>query len=173
MTREEYETLCDEYWKSDSISRREEIEEKIAKAAKALFNCVKDIFDKYGARKELIHDDDYRDDRGWLCLAHEDDGEPIFDKSSILLYYGDRWAYGGECGFGIRVYAKWFDPEERKKLAEELRKKRIAKLDTIIENLKKEIDHKKQMLEECIGTFNNLKAGGDSDIIEGIEDIED
>lgn len=165
MTREEYEALCDEYWKSDSISHREEIEKKIAVAAKALFNHVKDIFDKYHARKELIHDDDYRDDRGWICLAHEDDGDPIFEKDSILLYYGDRWAYGGECGFGIRVYAKWFDPEEQKKLAEDLRKKRIAKLDALVESLKKEIDCKQQLLQDYIGEFNILKADGDPDVI--------
>lgn len=162
MTREEYEALNDEYWKSDSISRREEIEEKIATAAKALFNCVRDIFDRYHARKELISDDDYRDDRGWLCLAHEDDGEPIFDKSSILLHYGDRWAYGGECGFGIRVYAKWFDPEERKKLAAELKTKRIASLERAIENIKKEIEYKQKALQETVDAVTKLKTEEDA-----------
>lgn len=169
MTQAEYGALYDEYWKSDSIKRREDIEEKIEKAAVALFNQVRDIFDKYHARKDLIWNDEYRDDRGWIGLAHEDDGEPIIENDSILLRYRDRWAYGGECSIGILVYAKWFDPEERKKLAEELRKKRIEKLDAAIEGIKKEISYKEEQLQKCIGEFNTLKAGGDPDNIEDIE----
>ena len=164
MTSAEYEALCEEYWNSDSIKRREEIEEKIKKAAIALFNRVRDIFDKYHARKDLIWDDDYRDDRGWITLAHEDDGEPIIEKESVLLLYSDHWAYGGECSIGIRIYAKWFDVEERKKLAEDLRKKRIEKLDAMAENLKKEIDNKQQLLQDYIGEYTTLKAGGDPDM---------
>ena len=152
MTSAEYEALREEYWNSDSIKRREEIEEKIKKAAIALFNRVRDIFDKYHARKDLIWDDDYRDDRGWITLAHEDDSEPIIEKESVLLLY---W---------IRIYAKWFDVEERKKLAEDLRKKRIEKLDAMAENLKKEIDNKQQLLQDYIGEYNTLKAGGDPDM---------
>jgi len=167
MTREEYEALCEEYWKSDSLKRREEIEGKIAKAAIALFNRVRDIFDRYHARKDLIHDDDYRDDRGWLGLAHEDDGDPIFDKTSVLLHYGDRWAYGGECGFGIRVYAKWFDPEEWKKLAAELKEKRIASLERAVENTKKEIEYKQKVLQETIDAVTKLKT--EEDAVDNIE----
>ena len=165
MTKEEYEALYDEFWKSDSIRRREEIEEKIAKAALALFNHVRDIFSRYHAIKQLIYDDDYRSDRGWIGLAHEDDGEPIIGKESILLKYSDHWAYGGECCFGIRVYVKWFDPEERKKLAMELKDKRIKCLETEIENTKKEIEHKQNFLKETIDALAKLK---DEDVADDI-----
>ena len=162
MTKEEYEALYDEFWKSDSIRRREEIEEKIAKAALALFNHVRDIFSRYHAIKQLIYDDDYRSDRGWIGLAHEDDGEPIIGKESILLKYSDHWAYGGECCFGIRVYVKWFDPEERKKLAAELKEKRIASLERAVENIKKEIEYKQKVLQETVDAVAKLKTEEDA-----------
>ena len=41
MTNEEYQALYDEYHSTDSISKREEIEEKIGKAALELFTCVR------------------------------------------------------------------------------------------------------------------------------------
>ena len=162
MTKAEYESLIDEYEKTDSISRREEIKEKIEKAGIALFNRVRDIYDKYHARKELITDDDYREDRGWLGLAQEDDGEPIIEKGSFLLYYGDRWAYGGECGFGIRVYAKWFDPEERNKLARELKEKRIAKLENALESEKKAVEYHKKMVNEYSEAIAKMKSEEDA-----------
>jgi hypothetical protein len=173
MTSEEYRALQKEYFESDSISRREEIEDAIYHAAAEMFVKVRDIFDKYHARKDLIYDDYYRDDRGWMSLAHEDDGEPIIEKESILLHYGDHWAHGGECGFGIRVYAKWFDAEGRKQLAEELRKKRIERLESMVESLEKEIASKEEQLQKCVGEYNALKAGGDPDDIDTIEDAGD
>lgn len=158
MTRAEYDALYEEYWKSDSIKQREEIEEKIKKAAIALFNRVRDIFDKYHARKDLIWDDEYQDDRGWISLAHEDDGEPIIEKDSILLRYEDRWAYGGECSIGIRVYAKWFDLEERKKLAEELKEKWTARLEKKIAEVESAIAFNQNKLEEYKQELEQLKA---------------
>ena len=167
MTKEEYEALVDEYEKTDSISRRKEIEEKIEKAGIALFNRVRDIYDTYHARKELITDDDYREDRGWIGLAHEDDGEPIIGKGSFLLYYGDRWAYGGECGFGIRVYAKWFNPEVRKGLANDLKAKRIVKLENEIESSKQAIAYQENRIIECREEISKLNS--DEDYTDEIE----
>lgn len=170
MTYNDYKALYDEYWNTDSIKRREEIEEKISKAGLALFNRVRGIFDKYHARKQLIHDSDYRDDRGWIGLAHEDDDLAMIEKDNFYLCYSDHWQYGGECCFTITINAHWFDAANRKKLAEELRKKRIEKLGAEIESLEKEISHKQELLEECIGTYNSLKAGGDPDCSECDED---
>lgn len=170
MTKEEYESLVDEYDNTDSISRREEIEEKIEKAAVALFNRVRDIYDSYQARKELITDDDYRKDRGWIGLAHEDDGTPIIEKGSFLLYYGDRWAYGGECGFGIRVYSKWFDPEERKKLANELKVKLIAKIENEIESAKQLIAFQENRIRLCSEAVEKLKTEEDYKVEIEVED---
>lgn len=157
MTKEEYQALYEEYWKTDSISRRDEIEEKVDKSAITIFNRVRNIFDRYHARKRLIDDSDYREDRGWIGLAY--DGEmAVIEKDSVLLHYGDRWAYGGECDIGIRIYAKWFDPEERQKLAKELRDARIKTLKTEIESIEKNIVRQQDLMKEYRKTVEKLET---------------
>lgn len=161
MTNEEYQALYDEYHSTDSISKREEIEEKIGKAALELFTCVRDIFDKYHARKKLIYNDDYRDDRGFTCLAHEDDGSPMIEKGVVYLRYSDTWRYGGYCSFTITLYTKWFDPEERKKLDRVLKAERIKTLKNSVESLKEEIAHKECLLKEYGEAISKMESEED------------
>ena len=165
MTRAEYEALYDEYWNTDSLKRREEIEDKIWQAARALFSRVRDIFDKYNARNQLItdgHDEDYREDSGSLGLAREDFGAPMMWKEHLLLRYSDRWAFG-ECSFTICLYTKWFDPDERKKLATELKEMEIARLEKAIESAKEEIARQQHCLQEHEAAVAMLKGGDEAD----------
>lgn len=162
MTRTEYEALYDEYWNTDSLKRREEIEDKISKAALALFDCIRDIFDRYHARRQLIDDDDYREDRGFIGLAHEVDGDPMIGKEFLYLRYCDRWQYGGECNFTIRLKAKWFESEERKKLAVKLREQMIEKIERAIEDINLGIAYQQKKLDEYNAAIGKLKAGEDA-----------
>ena len=170
MTKEEYLALYEEYQTTDSISRREEICEKIDKSAIALFNCVSDIFGRYGMLKKLITNDDYRDDRGHLSLAYEEsyydeDDENLEDamiyKTHLYLRYSDSWQYGGYCSFVIRLDTNWFDPEERKKLALQLKEEGIKKLESENESLKKVIEYNQKLLQVNCDRINRFKAEED------------
>lgn len=167
MTKEEYLALYEEYQTTDSISRREEICEEIYKGAIALFNHVSDIFGRYGMIKKLITDDDYRNDRGHLSLAYEESyydeddessGHAMIYKTHLYLRYSDSWQYGGYCSFVIRLDANWFDPEERKKLAHQLKEEGIKKLESENESLKKVIEHNQKMLQANCDRINKFKA---------------
>jgi hypothetical protein len=167
MTKEEYLALYEEYQTTDSISRREEICEEIYKNAIALFNLVSDIFARYGMIKKLITDDDYRDDRGHLSLAYDksyydEDNESSSDamiyKTHLYLRYSDSWQYGGYCSFVIRLETKWFDIEERKKLALQLKEEGIKKLESENESLKKVIEYNQKMLQANCDRINKFKA---------------
>lgn len=83
------------------------------------------------------------------------------DVGTVPLHYGDRWKYGGECDIGIRVYSKWFDPEERRKLAKELKAERIKKLNASIETIKNDIVFKQNKMKEYEDTVAKLESEED------------
>lgn len=129
MTYEEYQKLYDEWEKTDSIKRKEELEEQIYDAALGLMKKMIDIYAKYG--KKFVQDDDYRDDRGCISLNTEELG--YGGKTRVWLRYTDHWAYGGECDFGIDVQMKYLDEKNIQELEDQL-------MDERIELLRKKID---------------------------------
>lgn len=122
MTYDEYKKLVEEYDSTDSVSRREEIEEKVFEISVALAKKLEGMYNKFG--ESFIKDDDYRSDRGGFSV--ED-----FDKIRVFLVYSDHWQYGGECSFGVSVPMNMLDVENRLAKMRSLRDKQI-------ENLQKE-----------------------------------
>lgn len=147
MNYEEYLETLKKYKETDSIKEKEELEDLICTAAEGLLDTLVKLYAKYG--KEFVEDSDYRDDRGYLSL--ESCGADYVD-----FHYSDRWSYGGECDFGIRVPMKYLDFDERNRLestfkgkyAKDLvrkidaKKKQIALLQKEIEDLEKELGKK-------------------------------
>lgn len=129
MTYEEYQKIYEEWEKTDSINRKEEIEEQIYDAALGLMKKMIGIYAKYG--KRFVRDNDYRDDRGGIYLDKEELG--YGGKERVWLRYYDTWAYGGECDFGIDVQMKYLDEKNIQELEDRL-------MDERIELLKKKID---------------------------------
>ena len=147
MNYEEYLETLKKYNETDSIKEKEELENRINIVAEELLGVLIKLYAKYG--KEFVEDSDYRDDRGYLSL--ESCGANYVD-----LHYSDRWSYGGECDFGIRVPMKYLDFEERNKLESafkgqsvkdlaqkiDAKKKQIVLLQKEIEDLEKELNGK-------------------------------
>ena len=129
MTYEEYQKIYEEWEKTDSIKRKEELEEQIYDAALGLMKKMIGIYAKYG--KRFVQDDDYRDDRGCISLNVEELG--YGGKKRVWLRYTDHWAYGGECDFGIDVSMKYLDEKSLQELEDQL-------LEDRIELLRKKID---------------------------------
>jgi len=129
MTYEEYLKVYDEWEKTDSIKRKEELEEQIYYAARGLMKRLIDLYSKWG--KKYVQDDDYRDDRGSISLNTEELG--YSGKERVWLRYYDHWKYGGECDFGIDVHMKYLDEKNIQELEDRL-------MDERIELLKKKID---------------------------------
>lgn len=132
MTYTEYKELVKEYTSSDSVSRREEIEEEVYKASVALAKRLEAMYNRFGAT--FINDDEYRSDRGGFSFND-------FDEHRVLLTYSDHWQYGGECSFGVSVPMKMLDVENRIAERRSLREKQIA-------TLKKEYDDNNSQIEE-------------------------
>jgi len=129
MTYEEYQKIYDEWEKTDSIKRKEELEEQIYDAALGLMKKMIGIYAKYG--KRFVQDDDYRDDRGGISLNTEELG--YSGKERVWLRYYDHWKYGGECDFGIDVHMKYLNEKSLQELEDQL-------LEDRIELLRKKID---------------------------------
>ena len=152
MTFEDYKALVKEYYATDSISRREEIENKLFSALVALIKQLQCLYATYDVK--FIADSDWRRDRGGYEIMELDD-------DTAYLNYSDHWAYGGSCDIGITVPAKFFDVAERKKKEEELKahyimqlKNRLPNIDARIESLNKE----KENILAKLATFENQKA---------------
>ena len=67
MTYEEYRKLVEEYDSTDSVSRRDEIEDKVHEISVALARKLEEMYNKFG--ESFIKDDDYRSDRGGLTIG--------------------------------------------------------------------------------------------------------
>ena len=131
MTYEEYQKIYEEWEKTDSIKRKEELEEQIYDAALGLMKRLIGLYAKYG--KKYVQDDDYRDDRGCISLDKEELKYGDGGTKRIWLRYTDHWKYGGECDFGIDVYMRYLDEKKIQELEDQL-------IDERIELLKKKID---------------------------------
>jgi len=121
MTFNEYKALVEEHYKTDSVSRKNEIENKLFTALIALAKHLEKLYRKYGL--SFINDSNWRDDRGYYEIME-------FYDDEAYLNYSDRWQYGGRCDIGITIDAKYFDVEERNKKEQELKLDYISRLKT-------------------------------------------
>ena len=151
MNYAEYQNIVKEYEESDSVRRREEIEEQVYDASTDLLTVLNRLYAKYG--KDFVDDDEYREDRGWLSLSERNE----FDAHSVYLHYSDRWSYGGECDFGIEVPMKYLDKEALSELEEQLSEGRVKSIrhsiqekKQTIERLKKEVEELEEQLTETV-----------------------
>ena len=135
MTHNEYKSLVKEYNETDSVSRREEIRDRVYKTAVALAKQLEGMYNRFGAT--FINDDEYRSDRGWFSLLE-------FDEYKAHLRYADRWQYGGECCFGIAVPMKMLDVENRLAERHSLRDKYIVQLKEKHDRNNRQIEHLKE-----------------------------
>ena len=153
MTYEEYKTLYKEWNSTDSISRKEEIEETIAEVACGLLHRLVNLYAKRGCR--YVNDSDYRTDMGCTSLVADElawDGE-----TTVHLNYYDHWKYGGECDIDISVKMKYLDDDEFNKLDEELRKKQLEALEKTLQSKKNEIVHLTEKIGELEAKISELK----------------
>ena len=153
MTYEEYKKLYEEWSSTDSISRKEEIEETIAEVACGLLHRLVNLYAKRGCR--YVNDSDYRTDMGCTSLVADElawDGE-----TTVHLNYYDHWQYGGECDIGIEVKMKYLDEDEFNKLDEELRKKQLEALEKTLQSKKNEIVHLTEKIGELEAKISELK----------------
>lgn len=132
MTKREYDDLIAEWKSSDSVKLRNEIEDKIFRAAVKLLVELNHLYARYGRR--FVEYDDYDDGRGGLNLRMEHT-----DKGRISLEYADSWQCGGHCDIIIDIPAKYLDEEKVKTLEECLKGERILFLKEEIEKMKKDI----------------------------------
>ena len=137
MSYDEYKELVREYWETDSIKRRDEIFDKLYDVSVTLCEHTEKIYNTYG--QAFVKDDDYSMDRGGYSLER-------FDEDKAHLVYSDHWSYGGECCIGISVPMKYLDVDERMKLKDELKAKRVAALKSAYQSNLDRI--------ECIKTEN-------------------
>ena len=129
MTYEEYLKVYDEWEKTDSIKRKEELEKNIFDAAHDLAKKLIDLYDKWD--KKYVQESDFSNERGCYSLNTE---ELDYDgKDRVWLRYEDSWAYGGHCDFGIDVHMKYLDEKNIQELEDQL-------MDERIELLRKKID---------------------------------
>ena len=153
MTYEEYKKLYKEWNSTDSIRRKEEIEETIAEVACGLLHRLVELYAKRGRR--YVEDSDYRTDMGGTSLVAEElawDGE-----TTVHLNYYDHWKYGGECDIGISVKMKYLDVNEFNKLDEELRKKQLEALEKTLQSKKDELVHLTNRIGELEAKISELK----------------
>ena len=129
MTYEEYLKLYDEWKSTDSIKRKDEIEDIIHETAYDLLQKLNKVYANWG--RKFVQESDYRDDRGYCELNTE---ELEYDGNShVWLKYTDSWAYGGYCEFEIAVPMKYLDEKNIQELEDQL-------LEDRIELLRKKID---------------------------------
>ena len=150
MTYAEYKKLHEEWGTTDSISRKEELEEEICDIACDLLSKLVKKYAKWG--RKFVDDDDYRTDSGGLSLVKDELG---YDGDlNVWLNYYDHWKYGGECDFNIKVPMKYLDEENMVALEADLRKKRFDELNCELINVHKEIERlteRKAKLQEEVG----------------------
>lgn len=153
MTHEEYKKLYNEWSSTDSISRREEIEETIAEVACGLLHRLVNLYAMRGRR--YVNDSDYRTDMGATSLVTEElewDGE-----TTVHLNYYDHWQYGGECDIDISVKMKYLDADEFNKLDRELGKKQLETLEKTLQSKKDELVHLTEKIGELETKISELK----------------
>lgn len=149
MTYDEYKKLYKEWSDTDSISRKDDIEEQISAIAEALFKRLREIYLRYG--QDFVDDDDYRSDRGFLSFKS-------CNRDIVHFCYSDRWAYGGECMFGINVPMKYLDAEEWKSLEGRLRDERIKRLVRQVDGSRNQIEYLKAEIEKNEAELQRLTA---------------
>jgi hypothetical protein len=138
-TFDDYKALVKEYVETDSVSRRESIEDAVYDKAKELLHKLRVLYAKYG--KDYVNDSDYREDRGCLSLIE-------FNEYKVYMNYSDRWAYGGECDIGIEVQMKYLDNDKMTVLEKELREEHIWAVKKKIQAKKEKIEQLKKEIEE-------------------------
>ena len=141
---DDYKALVREYNESDSVSRREAIEDAIYDKASILLDELIALYAKYG--RNFVEDSDFQEDRGCLSLSE-------FYEDMVLMHYSDRWSYGGECDIGITVQMKYLDADAMKALEKELREKRMERVKKLIQEKRDAIERLKKEVEELERTI--------------------
>ena len=131
MTFEEYQNLYKEWKETDSINRREEIDELFADAASVLLNKLDATYEKYG--KNFVDDSDYQPPKGGLRMVR-------FNEVEVVFRYVDKWAYGGSCDIAITVPMRYLDEEEFMNLENNLRMEYITTLKREFKNNESQIE---------------------------------
>ena len=148
-TLSEYKELVKEYNESDSVSRRESIEDAVYDKARALLPKLIALYAKYGQR--YVYDSEFQESCGELSLCE-------FDESTVVLHYEDHWAYGGECDIIITVQMKYLDSNEMEALEKELREKRVARVKNLVKEKNDAIERLKKEVEELEAELEKLEA---------------
>ena len=154
MTYEEYRKLVEEYDSTDSVSRRDEIEDKVHEISVALARKLEEMYNKFG--ESFIKDDDYRSDRGGFSI--ED-----FDGRRVLLIYSDHWKYGGECRFGVSVPMNMLDVENRLAKMRSLRDRQIEKLKREHRGNEEHMKNLSELNERILDKISRLEQERDND----------
>lgn len=81
--------LCKQFASSDSLSEREELQEKIESIVRVYLNILYKNSIKYKTRS-MFDMTDFRDDRGSLTYDYA-------TNLGIYVKYTDSWSYGGHC----------------------------------------------------------------------------
>ena len=150
MTHSEYKKLVEEYYKTDSISRRKEIKDKLEDACIALLHTMDRIYGEFGFH--FVDDTDYQPDNGGCTSL-----ERFCPDEADLRYYA-HWRYGGECDIGMTVETKFFDLENRLKLRSELREKRRSILKEEILDNESQIEFLKKRNEEIVSKLKKFET---------------
>lgn len=154
MTYGEYRKLVKEYDSTDSVSRREEIEDKVYDVGVALARKLEELYNRFG--EYFIKDDDYRSDRGGFSV--ED-----FDSRRVLLIYSDHWKYGGECRFGVSVPMNMLDVENRNAKIRSLRDGQIEKLKKEHRGNEEHMKNLSELNERILDKISRLEQERDND----------
>ena len=154
MTYDEYKNLVKEYEETDSVSRREEIEDKVFEVGVTLARKLEELYNRFG--ESFIQDDDYRSDRGGFSV--ED-----FDSRRVLLIYSDHWKYGGECRFGVSVPMNMLDVENRLAKMRSLRDRQIEKLKREHRGNEEHMKNLSELNERILDKISRLEQERDND----------
>lgn len=154
MTYNEYKALAEEYRTTDSISRKDELEEQLLTVASDLFKQIEKLHRKYGT--STITSDEWREDRGGYDISTTWDYP--FDEHNAYIVYSDSWAYGGSCRIPLCVKMSLLDSEERAKLEVNLRDGRIKDLTAKQKRIDKQIEQLKLEREVVTQKLEALQA---------------
>jgi hypothetical protein len=149
MTFNDYQSLVKEYYKTDSVSRRDEIEQKLYVELIALTKCLEELYNKY--EMSFVDDSEWMPDRGGYSLSE-------FSENKAYLRYYDRWSYGGECDVSIVIPTKFFDVEERKKKEERLKTDYNKRLKNDVKDIDAQIERLKTKKENILAKLQNAES---------------
>lgn len=137
--------LLEEYDKTDSIKKQQELEELIVRVCEKYITALDKIASKYDV--QVIDDSDYQSDRGYW--GFDDDSFVILKPAGnheVRLTYRDSWRYGGYCEIGHYFYADEVDNFDPIKFEKECRKVKCSKLEREVSAQKKELKKAEDLL---------------------------